>query len=106
MDMPETINQVIEIGGPEQLSYREIAQLVGQALGKNPKFLNISPVQYSFLTQMIENNMKNPPINVYWMDYLAENRTTTLDSMSRMFEINPARMKLKLAHLKGKQRSL
>ena len=106
MDMPETINQVIEIGGPEQLSYREIAQLVGQALGKNPKFLNISPVQYSFLTQMIENNMKNPPINVYWMDYLAENRTTSLDSMSRIFEINPARMKTKLTHLKGKQRLL
>lgn len=106
MDMPETINQIIEIGGPEQLSYREIAQLVGQALGKNPKFLNISPVQYSFLTQMIENNMKNPPINVYWMDYLAENRTTSLDSMSRIFEINPARMKTKLTHLKGKQRLL
>ncbi|NLC12709.1 MAG: NAD-dependent epimerase/dehydratase family protein [Chloroflexi bacterium] len=106
MDMPETINQVIEIGGPEQLSYREIAQLVGQALGKNPKFLNISPVQYSFLTQMIENNMKNPPINVYWMDYLAENRTTALDGMSRIFEINPARMKTKLTHLKGKQRLL
>ena len=101
MDMPETINQVIEIGGPEQLSYREIAQLVGQALGKNPKFLNISPVQYSFLTQMIENNMKNPPINVYWMDYLAENRATSLDSMSRIFEINPARMKQKLSYLKG-----
>ena len=106
MDMPETINQVIEIGGPEQLTYREIAQLVGQALGKNPKFLNISPVQYSFLTQMIENNMKNPPINVYWMDYLAENRTTALDCMSRIFEINPARMKTKLTHLKGKQRLL
>ena len=106
MDMPETINQVIEIGGPEQLTYREIAQLVGQALGKNPKFLNISPVQYSFLTQMIENNMKNPPINVYWMDYLAENRTTALDGMSRIFEINPARMKTKLTHLKGKQRLL
>jgi NADH dehydrogenase len=106
MDMPETIKQVIEIGGPEQLTYREIAQLVGQALGKNPKFLNISPVQYSFLTQMIENNMKNPPINVYWMDYLAENRTTALDGMSRIFEINPARMKTKLTHLKGKQRLL
>jgi NADH dehydrogenase len=106
MDMPETIKQVIEIGGPEQLTYREIAQLVGQALGKNPKFLNISPVQYSFLTQMIENNMKNPPINVYWMDYLAENRTTALDCMSRIFEINPARMKTKLTHLKGKQRLL
>ncbi len=106
MDIPGALNQIIEIGGPEQLSYREIALQVGQAMGKNVNFLNISPVQYSFFTQMVENNMKNPPINVYWMDYLAENRTTALDSMSRIFEINPARMKLKLAHLKGKQRNL
>lgn len=106
MDMPETRNQIIEIGGPEQLTYKEIVDLVGQAMGKQPKFLNISPVQYSFFTQIIENNMKNPPINVYWMDYLAENRTTALDSMSRIFEINPARMKQKLTHLKGKRRSL
>jgi hypothetical protein len=75
-------------------------------MGKLPRFLTISPVQYSFFTQMIENNMKNPPINVYWMDYLAENRTTSLDSMSRIFEINPARMKQKLTHLKGKHPNL
>ena len=106
MDMPETRNQIIEIGGPEQLTYKEIVDLVGQAMGKQPKFLNISPVQYSFFTQIIENNMKNPPINVYWMDYLAENRTTSLDSMSRIFEINPARMKQKLTHLKGKHPNL
>ncbi len=106
MDMPDTLNKIIEVGGPEQLTYQEIAQLVGQAMGREPRFLNISPVQYSFFTQMVENRMKNPPINVYWMDYLAENRTTALDSMSRLFEINPARMKLKLAHLKGKKRAL
>lgn len=102
MDMPDTVNQTIELGGPEHLSYREIAQTVGEAMGRRPLFKNISPVQYSYFTQIVENNMKNPPINVYWMDYLAENRTTTLDSMARIFEINPARLKLKLAYLKGK----
>ena len=101
MEMPESLNTTIEVGGPEQLSYREIAQLVAEAMGRQPKFLNISPVQYSFFTQIVENNMKNPPINVYWMDYLAENRATSLDSMSRIFEINPARMKHKLSYLKG-----
>ena len=105
MDMPDTVNQTIELGGPEHLSYREIAQTVGEAIGRRPKFLNISAVQYSYFTQIVENNMKNPPINVYWMDYLAENRTTALDSMARIFEINPARMKLKLEYLKGKPKN-
>ena len=106
MDMPDLLNRIIEVGGPEQLTYREIAQLVGETMGKNPNFLSISPVQYSFFSQMIENNMKNPPINVYWMDYLAENRTTALDSMSRIFQINPARMKVKLNYLQGKRSTL
>ena len=101
MDMPATVNQTLEVGGPEHLSFRDIAQQVADGMSKTPRFLNISPVQYSFFSQLIESNMKNPAINVYWMDYLAENRTTSLDSMARLFEINPARMKTKLSYLKG-----
>lgn len=101
LDRSDLVNQTIEIGGSEQLSYREIAQQVGDAIKKRVKFLNIPPVQYSYFTQMVENSMKNPPINVFWMDYLAENRTCELDSMSRLFEIYPARMKSKLSYLRG-----
>ncbi len=105
LDRSDLVNQTIEIGGSEQLSYREIAQQVGDAIKKRVKFLNISPVQYSYFTQMVENSMKNPPINVFWMDYLAENRTCELDSMSRLFEIYPARMKSKLSYLRGSSKS-
>ena len=101
LDRKDLIGQTIEIGGSEQLSYREIAQLVADGMKRKVRFLNISPVNYSFFTQMIENRMKDPPINVYWMDYLAENRTCDLDSMSRIFDIQPARMKQKLSYLRG-----
>ena len=102
LDRRDLIGQTLQVGGPEQLSYREIAQIVADAIGKKVRFINISPVQYSFFTQFIEDRMKNPPINVFWMDYLAENRTCDLDSMSRNFEINPARLKHKLSYLRGK----
>lgn len=101
LDRKDLIGQTIEIGGSEQLSYREVAQLVADGMKRKVRFLNISPVNYSFFTQMIENRMKDPPINVYWMDYLAENRTCDLDSMSRIFDIQPARMKQKLSYLRG-----
>lgn len=102
MDRSDLIDQTVELGGPEQLSYREIAQLVSDAMKRKVRFVNISPVQYSMFTQMVENRMKQPPINVYWMDYLAENRTCDLDCMSRIFEINPARLKQKLSYLQRK----
>lgn len=101
IDRNDLIDQTIEIGGSEQLSYREVAQLVADGMKRKIRFLNISPVNYSFFTQIIENRMKDPPINVYWMDYLAENRTCDLDSMSRIFDIQPARMKQKLSYLRG-----
>lgn len=101
LDMPEAVDQIFEVGGPEHLSYREIVTLVAEAMNRKVNFLNISPVQYSYFTQIVENRMKKPLINVYWMDYLAENRICSLDSMSRFFQINPARMKHKLSYLKG-----
>ena len=105
LDHNDLIDQTIEIGGSEQLSYREVAQLVADGMNRKIRFLKISPVNYSFFTQMIENRMKDPPINVYWMDYLAENRTCDLDSMSRIFDIQPARMKQKLSYLRGNQKA-
>ncbi|NLB71790.1 MAG: NAD-dependent epimerase/dehydratase family protein [Chloroflexi bacterium] len=101
LDRPDLVDQTIEIGGPEQLSYRETVQQIAEAMDKKVKFLNITPVQYSYFTQLVEYSMSLPPINVFWMDYLAENRTCALDSMSRIFEINPARMKNKLSYLRG-----
>jgi NADH dehydrogenase len=105
IDRDDLIDRTIEIGGSEQLSYREVAQLVADGMKRKIRFLNISPVNYSFFTQIVENRMKDPPINVYWMDYLAENRTCALDSMTRIFDIQPARMKQKLNYLRGNKKA-
>ena len=105
MDMPETINQVIEIGGPEQLTYREIAQLVGQALGKNPKFLNITPVQYSFLHKWLRTTWRISNQCILdglpgWKPHYCPGRYVQ-DIWNQ-----PSQDETKLTHLKGKQRLL
>jgi NADH dehydrogenase len=40
------------------------------------------------------------PTTVYWLDYLAMNRTCSLDTLPRVFGILPERMSLRLAYLK------
>ncbi len=99
LDMPATENAIIEVGGPEHLPFLDVMKLIGTQLGKKRRFVEFNPVQLSFLTQFLENRIKGFPTTVFWMDYLAENRTCSLDSMARNFGINPARMKHKLDYL-------
>ncbi len=99
LDMPSTENAVIEVGGPEHLPFLDVMKLIGTQLKKNRSYVAFNPVQLSFLTQFLENRIKGFPTTVFWMDYLAENRTCNLDSMPRNFGINPARMKNKIDYL-------
>ncbi len=99
LDMPATENATIEVGGPEHLPFVDVLKLIGTQLGKHRQYVEFNPVQLSFLTQFLENRIKGFPTTVFWMDYLAENRTCDLDSMPRNFGINPARMKHKIEYL-------
>ena len=99
LDMPATENATIEVGGPEHLPFVDVLKLIGTQLGKKRYYSEFNPVQLSFLTQFLENRIKGFPTTVFWMDYLAENRTCDLDSMPRNFGINPARMKHKIEYL-------
>lgn len=99
LDMPATEDAVIEVGGPEHLSFMDIMKLIGTQLKLRRSYVDFNPVQLSLLIQLLENRIKGFPATVFWMDYLAENRTCHLDSMPRNFGINPARMKHKIDYL-------
>ena len=99
LDMPTTKNAIIEVGGPEHLPFLDVMKLIGEQLRKKRTYVDFNPVQLSFLTQFLENQIKGFPTTVFWMDYLAENRTCDLDSMARNFGINPARMKHKTDYI-------
>jgi len=99
LDMPSTQNAILEVGGPEHLPFGDVMRMIGAKMKKRRSYVAYNPVQLSFLTQFLENRIKGFPTTVFWMDYLAENRTCDLDSMARVFGINPARMKNKIDYL-------
>jgi len=51
------------------------------------------------LIQFIQSLRKDFPGSAFWMDYLAENRICALDSLPRIFGINPARFGQKIDYL-------
>ncbi len=103
LDMPETKNRIIEVGGAEFLSFKEICDIVMRTIKINRQLVNVSPVFLNFFTELIEILLPNFPSSVFLIDYLASHRTTNLDVLPREFNLLPARFEQRLGHLEGRK---
>jgi len=106
LDMPDTVNSVLEIGGPEYLSFREVLTAIAAEIGSSKRLIQINPLRMNRLVQYIQSVRKDFPGSAFWLDYLAENRVCALDSLPRVFGINPARFQQKISYLKPQKEFL
>jgi NADH dehydrogenase len=98
----ETHKRIVDIGGPEYLTFRQVAEMVMQETGLHRRMIGVPPPYLRALTVALESVIPGLPLSVYWLDYMAVNRTTALDTMPRVFNLMPARMSLRLAYLRGR----
>ena len=101
LDDDATRKQVYDIGGPEFLSLRQVVEIVMKTIGVNRMLVSAHPVFLRTLTVILEATLPNSPVSVYWLDYLATNRTCSLDTVPRVFNLIPARFNQRLAYLEG-----
>lgn len=97
----ETSNHTIEVGGPEYLTFDQVVHLVMQAIGVRRRIINMRPPYLRGLTVFFDSIFPKLPVSVYWLDYLAANRTCALDTVPRVFNLMPARLSQRLAYLQG-----
>jgi uncharacterized protein YbjT (DUF2867 family) len=101
LESPETIGQTYELGGSEYISLRDVVQTVMEVT-RQPRLLVNWPTQsMRLLTIIIESIFPRFPTSIFWMDYLAVNRTCPVDTVSRVFGLMPARFTSRLDHLRG-----
>jgi uncharacterized protein YbjT (DUF2867 family) len=101
LDKPDSINQVIELGGSEYLSLEQITKTIMEVI-KEHRLLVSWPNPYIRATTVIaEHTFPGFPSSVFWLDYLAVNRTCGVDSVPSQFGLMPARFVSKLDHLRG-----
>lgn len=96
-----TLNRTIEVGGPEYLSFNQICENVMAAMGIRRRLAPMRPPYLRAVTVLLEHILPGMPISVYWLDYLATNRTCALDNLPRLFHLMPARFSQRLAYLSG-----
>jgi NADH dehydrogenase len=97
----EAIGQTLEIGGGEYLTLRQVAEMVMQ-MTRQRRLLVSWPMQIlRALTVTMESVFPSFPASIFWLDYLAVNRTCPVDSLSRSFGLMPARFATHLDYLHG-----
>lgn len=92
-------SRVIEIGGLEYFSYKQVMEIIITKLHINRQFMNISPSVARNLSLVGEQVFGKAIIPLYFWDYLAENHTCALDSTTRLFGIIPSRFEHSLDYL-------
>lgn len=87
----ELDNKIIELGGGEVFTFREIIEIILTKINTRRYLIEISPAYLRMLVVYIDQLFPKFPISLYWLDSLAEDRTTALDTIPRQFGILPAR---------------
>lgn len=101
LDNPSTINQTYEIGGSEALTLRQVVEAIMEVT-RRPRLLvpGGAPLMRA-LTVTMEAAFPHFPTSVFWLDYLAVDRTCPVDTIPRVFGLMPARFTSRLDHLRG-----
>lgn len=99
LDNERITNETLEIGGPEYLTFRQVLELVMAAIDTQRRLIATRPPYLRGLTVFLEAILPGLPVSVYWLDYLATNRTCTLDTIPRTFNLMPSRMAQNLGYM-------
>lgn len=98
---PNTINQTIEVGGPEQLMLRDVVKMVMEKSNGRRAFISLHPDVLRRFTVFLDAIFPRLPVSVLWLNYFAANRTTGIDSFPRNFGLMPSRFSHRIDYLSG-----
>jgi len=98
LENPESINRMYQIGGGESLPFLSIIQIIMDRIDLHRRIMPVMPGYLRVLSVWLEQSRRFP-LSAYWIDYLAVDRTCPLDSLSREFNLIPARFHQSLDYL-------
>lgn len=94
-------NQIHSIGGVEYLSLRQVVKIIEQATGLRRIPVEMYPATVRTIALWYEQTFHRFPLSMFWLDYLAADRTCPVDTIPRMFGLMPARLGPQSAYLKS-----
>ncbi len=98
LDNPDMQNQIIEIGGAEYFSFRQIIETLLGSLNLRRTLVSLNPAYIRYISLWLEQS-GHFPVSIFWLDTLASDRTCPLDTLPRVFGLMPARFTQNLDYL-------
>ena len=90
------------IGGPEYLTFRQVVDLVLREASMMRIPLPVRQPILRLTARTLSRLVKPPFISRHWIDYLAVNRTTDLNTLPEIFGLAPRRFEDHIDYLQGK----
>ncbi len=91
LDNLDTVDRVLEVGGPEYITFNELVNTVMRVTGAPRMIVSVPPYALRWTTQAIRRVLPRWPTTSQWFDLLASHRTASLNSMYDTFGIKPVR---------------
>ncbi len=99
-----TVDQTLEIGGPEYMTFNEMIRTVMRVTGAPRTLVPVPPYILRWLTGITRRVAPRWPMTPQWFDILAANRTAPLGNMYDTFGIRPVRFEdTILTYMRGKR---
>jgi NADH dehydrogenase len=103
LDDPKTSRELFEIGGPEQLNFREIVTIVLEVMGQKRNLVSVSTPLIRFATVFADYINRDIPTDIFWLDYLATNRTCSLNTVPHIFNLLPSHFSKRIEYLRPEE---
>lgn len=97
---PKYRHQIIEIGGPEHLTYNQILDVIAETYGVRRLKLHIPLPLMRLLVVAMELALPRPPVTLEQLKLLPFDNITALDSVERVFGFRPRPMKGNIEYIK------
>lgn len=91
MEHLDSVDQTLEIGGPEYVTFNEMTRTVMRVTQAQRMLVGIPPYLMRTLTEFINRVVPHWPMTPQWLDILATNRTASLSNVPNIFGVRPAR---------------
>ncbi|MFB3895533.1 MAG: complex I NDUFA9 subunit family protein [bacterium] len=92
LDNHKTIGKTYQLGGPEQLTYEQIIDLLMARLNKRKLKWHLPIPLMKPIVKIMETILPNPPITTDQLALLNIDNTATLDAVEHHFGLNPKRL--------------
>lgn len=103
IDNEKTKRELFEVGGPEQLSFRDIIISLQEVMGIQRYPVSISTPIIRFATMFADYLSLRIQTNIFWLDYLATNRVCSLTTVPQVFDLLPSHFSKRIEYLRPRK---